>query len=162
MRRRARLRSGSYTTAIGHESAHIARRDFALNVLLELLSIPVSFYPAAWLMRRRIVQAREMPCDELVVAVLWTLPRMRARWSQFAAIAAPTAPGYTLGVFDGERSEPRDHRNAEDARRSRRDIVIPVGIDEVFPVEEVLDIRLEAHLFRNPVIDRCIGSSPAR
>lgn len=34
------------TTAIGHEMAHIARRDFACNLLYELLQLPVSFHPA--------------------------------------------------------------------------------------------------------------------
>jgi Zn-dependent protease with chaperone function len=35
------------TTAIGHEMAHIARRDFVCNFLFELLYLPVSFQPAA-------------------------------------------------------------------------------------------------------------------
>jgi beta-lactamase regulating signal transducer with metallopeptidase domain len=54
------------TAAIGHEMAHIARGDFALNLLYELLSMPIAFHPAAHLIRREIARTREMACDELV------------------------------------------------------------------------------------------------
>ena len=36
------------TAAIGHELAHVARRDFLTNVLHQVLLIPISFHPAAW------------------------------------------------------------------------------------------------------------------
>lgn len=98
------------TTAIGHEAAHIARRDFALNILLEFLSIPISFHPAVWLMRRRIEQAREMACDELVICRLMDSAAYARSMIAIAATAAPVAPGYTLGVFDGDILEQRIRR----------------------------------------------------
>src|ERR1043165_5983573 len=54
------------TSAIGHEFIHVARHDYLLNFLYELLFLPVSFHPAAALVRRRIKQTRELVCDELV------------------------------------------------------------------------------------------------
>ena len=54
------------TSAIGHEFIHVARRDYVLNFIYELLYLPVSFHPAAALIRRRIKQTRELCCDELV------------------------------------------------------------------------------------------------
>jgi beta-lactamase regulating signal transducer with metallopeptidase domain len=54
------------TSAIGHEFIHVARHDYVLNFLYELLFLPVSFHPAAALVRRRIKQTRELVCDELV------------------------------------------------------------------------------------------------
>jgi beta-lactamase regulating signal transducer with metallopeptidase domain len=63
------LREGNVellTSAIGHEFIHVARRDYVLNLLYELLFIPVSFHPAAALLRRRVRETRELCCDELV------------------------------------------------------------------------------------------------
>ena len=54
------------TSAIGHEFIHVARHDYVLNFLYELLFLPVSFHPAAALMRRRIKQTRELVCDVCV------------------------------------------------------------------------------------------------
>ena len=58
------------TSAIGHELVHIGRRDYLLNFFYRLLSIPLSFHPAAALIRRRIDETRELRCDELVAARL--------------------------------------------------------------------------------------------
>jgi beta-lactamase regulating signal transducer with metallopeptidase domain len=63
------LREGNVdllTSAIGHEFIHVARRDYLLNLFYELLFVPISFHPAAALIRRRVKQTRELCCDELV------------------------------------------------------------------------------------------------
>ena len=52
--------------AIGHELAHIRRRDYVCNLLYELLYLPLAFHPALALVRRRIGETRELACDELV------------------------------------------------------------------------------------------------
>src|SRR5215475_8410246 len=54
------------TAAVGHELVHIKRRDYLLNLLYELIIVPLSFHPAACLIKRRITQTRELRCDELV------------------------------------------------------------------------------------------------
>ncbi len=67
----ALLREGNtelLTSAIGHEFIHVARNDYLLNFIYELLYLPISFHPAAALLRRRIKQTRELCCDELVAA----------------------------------------------------------------------------------------------
>jgi beta-lactamase regulating signal transducer with metallopeptidase domain len=63
------LREGNVdllTSAIGHEFIHVARHDYLLNLIYELLFVPISFHPAAALLRRRVRQTRELCCDELV------------------------------------------------------------------------------------------------
>jgi beta-lactamase regulating signal transducer with metallopeptidase domain len=63
------LREGNIdllTSAIGHEFIHVARRDYLLNLFYELLFVPISFHPAAAVIRRRVKQTRELCCDELV------------------------------------------------------------------------------------------------
>jgi len=40
-------------SALGHEMAHVRRRDYAVNLLCEALLLPVAFHPAVRLVRRR-------------------------------------------------------------------------------------------------------------
>ena len=54
------------SAAMGHEMAHIKRRDFAFNLCYQLLSIPLAFHPAVVFIKRRINETRELACDELV------------------------------------------------------------------------------------------------
>ena len=100
------------TTAIGHEMAHLARNDFALNILYRLLYLPIAFHPASWLLSRSIEETREMACDEFVTSKVLA-PGVYARsLVSFAAAAINTRPqpGYLLGVFDGNILERRVHR----------------------------------------------------
>jgi beta-lactamase regulating signal transducer with metallopeptidase domain/cell division septation protein DedD len=99
------------STAIGHEMAHIARHDFPLNLLYELLLLPISFHPAAWILRRSIARTREMACDELVTDKL--LDADVYAESMLAIAATMTSlphPAGMLGVFDGDILEERIRR----------------------------------------------------
>jgi len=58
--------ASALTAAVGHELAHILRRDYLLNLMYEIIFLPLSVHPAAHLMKRRITQTRELRCDELV------------------------------------------------------------------------------------------------
>jgi tetratricopeptide (TPR) repeat protein len=104
-------------TAVGHEMAHIARRDFAANILYELLYLPISFHPAALWIHREIDRTREMACDELVTARLLDA---RAYAQSIVSIAngmcASPGPGYSLGIFDGNILEQRIRRLIESRR----------------------------------------------
>jgi beta-lactamase regulating signal transducer with metallopeptidase domain len=102
------------TTAIGHEMAHIARHDFALNLLYELLFLPVAFHPAAIVIRRGIERTRELACDELVTRrLIDPSDYARSIMSIAAGITGLPRPGYTLGVFDGDILEERIKRLLE-------------------------------------------------
>ena len=120
----AELREDVLAAAVGHEMAHIARHDFALKVLYELLYLPLSFHPAAIFIHRGIERSREMACDELVTQRLLD-PAVYARSIvTIAGTAVPPAqPGYVLGVFDGDILEERIRslmeRRGGDLRRAR-------------------------------------------
>jgi TonB family protein len=102
------------TTAVGHEMAHIARQDFACNLLYELLQLPVSFHPGAWLIQRGIERTREIACDELVTQRLIDAGvYARSILSIAGGMRALPGPGYTLGVFDGDILEERIRRLVE-------------------------------------------------
>jgi TonB family protein len=54
------------TAAVGHEMVHVVRRDYLLNLIYELIFLPLSFHPAVALIKRQIIKTRELRCDELV------------------------------------------------------------------------------------------------
>src|SRR5215207_4607282 len=45
-------------SVIGHEMAHVARRDFLTNLVCELVALPISFHPLTFLIKRQIDRAR--------------------------------------------------------------------------------------------------------
>jgi beta-lactamase regulating signal transducer with metallopeptidase domain len=96
------------TTALGHEMAHVRRRDYAVNLLCEILLLPLAFHPAVRWVRRRLAETRELACDE---AVLETLLRPRAYARSLLSLAAAAAglprPSITLGVADAPFLEVR-------------------------------------------------------
>lgn len=106
-------------SVIGHEMAHVARRDFALNLACELLSLLVSFHPLAAFVKRQIRRTREMACDELVAGrVLGPELYARSLVQVAGALVAPRGQAFTLGVFDADILEERIMRLVRDTRRA--------------------------------------------
>ena len=54
---------------IAHEFAHMRRNDFLKNLIYEVLSLPVSYHPLFWLTRERIMESREMVCDQMAAEI---------------------------------------------------------------------------------------------
>src|SRR5690242_7104237 len=107
------LRDGNVdllTSAIGHEFIHVARRDYVLNLIYELLFIPISFHPAAALLRRRVRETRELCCDELVAERILNA-EVYAR--SLVMLASPAPPlrrlsvTTTVGIADADILEAR-------------------------------------------------------
>jgi len=102
------------SAAIGHEMAHIKRRDFACNLIYELLFLPISFHPAAVLVKRRINETRELACDETVSELLLDAQGYaRALVSLANSSLSPNHTTYILGVNDADILEERVMRLIE-------------------------------------------------
>ena len=98
------------TSGIGHELIHVRRHDYILNLIYELIYLPLSFHPAAALIRRRISQTRELCCDELVADKLQNARVYARSLVQLAAWAPPIgrfAKSTTLGIADADNLEAR-------------------------------------------------------
>ncbi|MGI9069597.1 MAG: M56 family metallopeptidase [Pyrinomonadaceae bacterium] len=97
-------------SAIGHELVHVARRDYILNLIYELIYLPLSFHPAAAVLRRRIKQTRELCCDELVAKKLLA-PEVYARSLVRLVGSVPLtrrlSPDTTIGITDADILEVR-------------------------------------------------------
>ena len=106
------------TSVIGHEMAHVARRDFLSNLICELISLPLSFHPLTYLIKRQIDRSRELSCDELVAERVLA-PRVYARSLLWAADVSKQQPAqaFMLSLFDGQILEERITRLMRDKRR---------------------------------------------
>jgi beta-lactamase regulating signal transducer with metallopeptidase domain len=94
--------------AVGHELAHIRRRDFACNFVYELLFLPLSFHPAAVLLKRGIARTREVACDELVSERLMDARAYaRSLVGLAGATSSPRPAAYALGINDADILEER-------------------------------------------------------
>jgi beta-lactamase regulating signal transducer with metallopeptidase domain/uncharacterized membrane protein YkoI len=107
------LREGNtdlLTSAIGHEFIHVARRDYLLNFIYELLFVPISFHPAAALLRRRVKQTRELCCDELVAERILNAEVYARSLVRLASSAPPLrrlSVTTTVGIADADILEAR-------------------------------------------------------
>jgi beta-lactamase regulating signal transducer with metallopeptidase domain len=106
-------------SVIGHEMAHVARRDFLTNLLCELLSLPISFHPFTYLIKREIDRTRELACDELVTRRLLA-PKVYARSLLWAAdiMRQYSSQAFMLSIFDGRILEERIVRLMSSNRRN--------------------------------------------
>jgi len=93
---------------IGHEMAHVARRDFLSNLLCELISLPISFHPLTFLIKQQIDRTGELACDELVTRHVLE-PRVYARSLLWAADVSQqhSSQAFMLSIFDGKILEER-------------------------------------------------------
>jgi TonB family protein len=96
--------------ALAHELAHIARRDFAKNLIYEMLSLPIAWHPVLWLTRSRVAETREIVCDAMAAdAVLgresYAHALLRLARMQSDRIAPRTL--HAIGIFDANIFERR-------------------------------------------------------
>lgn len=95
-------------SVIGHEMAHVARRDYLINLVCELALLPISFHPLAFVIKKQIDRARELACDELVSKRLLP-PKLYARSLVWAAdVSSQTrSQALILSMFDARSLEER-------------------------------------------------------
>src|SRR5215217_3095571 len=95
-------------SVIGHEMAHVARRDYLTNLFCELLSLPICFHPITYFLKREIDRTRELACDELVTRRVLA-PKVYARSLLWAADVTRqySSQAFMLSIFDGKILEER-------------------------------------------------------
>jgi beta-lactamase regulating signal transducer with metallopeptidase domain len=105
------------SVVLAHELAHIDRNDWLLNLVLLVISLPLSFHPCIAFMLRRVQASREAACDELASGCVAS-PSIYARAlldlaSMFVQHKNSLAAAYkeaVLGVFDGSTLSDRVRR----------------------------------------------------
>jgi len=98
-------------SALSHEMAHIRRHDFLLNLVYEVLSLPLCIHPATALIKSQIAQTRELACDEMAAGLLPSekqYARSLLQIAQNVLAGAPSAKSnYAMGLFDTRVLEER-------------------------------------------------------
>ena len=51
--------------AVCHELAHVSRRDYLVNMVCQVVALPVVWHPATMAIQQRICRTREMVCDAM-------------------------------------------------------------------------------------------------
>lgn len=104
-----RLPQSDLDTAMVHELAHIRRHDFLKNLLYEVLTLPVSYHPCVWFTRQRVMESREMICDQMAAETTGnheyaqSLLRLATMLLEGGPVRIPQA----IGVFDTNTLERR-------------------------------------------------------
>lgn len=95
--------------ALAHELAHIARRDWLVEVLLRVVEALLFFNPFVWLLARQVRAEREACCDAWACECI-AMPRIKFAealldWGRrFTPVSNPTTQGLALdGKDDGLR-----------------------------------------------------------
>ena len=96
-------------TVIAHEFAHIHRNDFVTNLVYEVLSLPVSYHPLFWLTRERIMETREMVCDQMAAEFSGPNEYARSllRLASLLLEGMPVRIPHAIGIFDANALERR-------------------------------------------------------
>ena len=105
-------------SVVGHEMAHVRRRDFLGNLFCELLLWPISFHPLTFLIKRQIDRARELACDDVVTRHVLQ-PKVYARSLLWAADVMQnySNEAFMLSIFDGKILEERIVRLMRNQKR---------------------------------------------
>ena len=106
----AQLPEAEFDALLAHEFAHMARRDFAKNLVYGFLSLPVAWHPAVGFTRARLAESRERICDAMAAEVVSGRERYARSLLRLASImsaAAPAGPLHALGIFDANNLERR-------------------------------------------------------
>ena len=85
------------------------RKDFLKNLLYELLSLPVSYHPLLWLTRARIMESREMVCDQMAAAMTGRNEYAQSLLRLASLLVAGTLvrTPHAIGIFDANTFERR-------------------------------------------------------
>jgi BlaR1 peptidase M56 len=94
---------------LAHEYAHIRRRDFAVHILCELISLPVRWHPGICYLMSKISQTRELACDDDASARVGKRRSYSHALLRLAALCLPVprSSAAELGIFDGDNLEDR-------------------------------------------------------
>ena len=106
----AQVTEGDLACALCHEISHIRRHDFLLNLIYEVLLLPLSYHPFALLIKTRVDQSRELACDETAAKFSTREAYARSLFSIAQSMSAgpsATTSGYALGLFDTNTLEER-------------------------------------------------------
>ena len=94
---------------LAHEYGHIRRKDFGIQLALELLTLPVAWHPGIVYLMSKISQTRELACDDYAAARIGKRRSYAQTLLNLASLclSASRNDDMALGIFDGDDFEKR-------------------------------------------------------
>jgi TonB family protein len=85
------------------------RNDFLKNLIYELLSLPANYHPVFWLTRERIMESREVVCDQMAAQIAGRNEYARSllRLASLLVEGVPIRIPHAIGIFDANAFERR-------------------------------------------------------
>ena len=130
------LSSEQLEAILAHELAHVARRDYLVNLLQSVVETLLFYHPAVWWVSNQIRVEREHCCDDIAVAVSGNvLVYARALTELEELRGRSPAPSLALGGDGGALRGPAgDERRAVGGGMVYRDVEshLDVGVVGIF------------------------------
>ena len=82
-----RLKDDEVRAALSHEFAHLARRDYLVNLICQIFALPLAWHPAIHYVHKRIRDTREMLCDAVAAEEMASPVRYATCLVAFALLA---------------------------------------------------------------------------
>jgi beta-lactamase regulating signal transducer with metallopeptidase domain len=98
----ARLPLEEARAAVLHEAAHIARGDYAANLMTEVAALPLAWHPALYPLKSGLRQAREAACDALAAREMASPQAYAECLVALARKAIPAPPAVAALAMFGE------------------------------------------------------------
>ena len=105
---------------LGHELAHVARHDWAAQIVAELLRAVYWFNPLVWIACRRLRQESEQACDDAVLGLGVEDPSTPPSFSNLPAPSVFTVTPGGSGARYGASVQPRMESESHAQRRFNR------------------------------------------
>ena len=96
--------------ALQHELAHVIRRDYAINLLSEIATLPLFWHPVLHTIKAEVRRSRELVCDAMAAAAMHSeTVYARSLVALAKALDAPTSRGAPaiVGLFEKPLLEER-------------------------------------------------------
>jgi beta-lactamase regulating signal transducer with metallopeptidase domain len=118
------LKDDEILAALSHEFAHLARRDYLVNLICQIAALPISWHPATYYIQKRIRDTREMLCDAVAADEMASPVRYATCLVAFAFRALDNHKGALatqgLSMFDNRILEERILQLTQEPKRPER------------------------------------------
>src|SRR5262249_43079984 len=132
---------------LGHELAHLRRRDLHWNLLIRITQVVFFFHPVVWFADREHRSAREVACDELAVAILNCGPKAYAEMLlQVVSTLEPNRrPSLTIGIGESfQNLKTRLEALNEFCRKTPRQVATTAALVSFFGFMTLVQWKLVA------------------
>jgi len=134
---------------LAHELAHIRRWDFAKNLFYGFFSLLVAYHPLLWFTCSRLVESREMVCDEIAAETAGNenYAHSLLRLASMLIGPVPVKTLHAIGIFDANIFERRimnlTHKRTEIARSRRLAIASACAVIALATCTSAVALRIE-------------------